>query len=289
MIEFRTVELNNLPFHYAEAPGPGPALVIVHGLTGSLTEFLHVVPELAGQAHVYLLDLRGHGRSAWSADGYRVPDYARDVAAFLEQVVGEPAILMGHSLGSLVAVWLAVHTPHLLRGIFLEDLPCYILQMPRFGQTAFYTYFTSYRDYLVTYHTVGASLEALEAYLGQMPVDGGQTWLEVAGPEAVRERAIQLHQVDPATLDPALEGVLLGPEEPDALLSQIRCPVHLVAAQSDLGGAMEARDVKRAVSMMPHCTHAVIENAGHDIHLDQPEAFLCELRQFLASFQVKEH
>jgi pimeloyl-ACP methyl ester carboxylesterase len=32
---------------------------------------------------------------------------------------------------------------------------------------------------------------------------------------------------------------------------------------------------------MPHCTHAVIENAGHDIHLGQPQAFTQELKRFL--------
>jgi pimeloyl-ACP methyl ester carboxylesterase len=138
MLESHTVDLNGVQLHYAEAPGSGPALVIVHGLTGSHAEFLHLVPELARQAHVYVLDLRGHGRSGRAESGYQVADYGRDVAAFLQQVVGQPAVLMGHSLGSMVAVWLAVKARHLLRGIFLEDPPFYVLQMPRFNQTHFY-------------------------------------------------------------------------------------------------------------------------------------------------------
>jgi pimeloyl-ACP methyl ester carboxylesterase len=32
---------------------------------------------------------------------------------------------------------------------------------------------------------------------------------------------------------------------------------------------------------MPHCTYAIIEHAGHDIHLDQPQAFTRELKRFL--------
>jgi pimeloyl-ACP methyl ester carboxylesterase len=288
MIQHHTVNLNDVQLYYAEALGPGPALAIIHGLSGSHAEFLHLVPELARQSHVYLFDLRGHGRSGRTESGYQVADYGRDVAAFLQQVVGQPAILMGHSLGGLVTIWLAAYEPHLLRGIFLEDPALYILQMPRLGQTGFYPYFASLRDYLGHYHANGVSLEKMVAYVGQTPVDGERTVLDVAGPEAVRERAIQLHQMDPAVLEPALEGTLFGDDEPDDLLARIHCPVHLVAAQSALGGAMAARDVQRAVAQIPNCTHTIIGNAGHDIHLDQPEAFMHELKQFLMNIRVTE-
>lgn len=277
MTEFHTVELNNIQLHYAEAPGPGPALVILHGLSGSHAEFLHLLPELAGQAHVYALDLRGHGLSG-RVGAYQIADYGYDVTAFLRWVVGQPAVVVGHSLGGIVAVWLAANEPHLLQGIFLEDPPLYILQMPHFGQTDFYPYFVELSGYLKQYHASGTSLEDMIAHVGQTPVDGGQTWLDVAGPESVRERALQLHQLDPAVLEPALAGTLLDGQEPDELLAQIRCPVHLVAAQV----ALTVQNVKQAVLQMPHCTHTVIQNTGHDIHLDQPEAFMRELKWFLS-------
>ncbi|MFO7539081.1 MAG: alpha/beta fold hydrolase [Chloroflexota bacterium] len=87
MIQFHTVTLNSVPLHYGQAPGPGPALVIVHGLTGSHTEFLHLAPELARQAHVYLPDWRGHGRSGHSQTDYQIADYGSDLIAFCRQTV----------------------------------------------------------------------------------------------------------------------------------------------------------------------------------------------------------
>lgn len=283
MIKFHTFKTDqNVELHYGEAPGAGPALVILHGLTGSHAEFLHLVPELARQAHVYLLDLRGHGRSGWTTNGYQVPNYGRDVVAFLQQVVGRPAILLGHSLGGLVTIWLAANEPDLLQSAVLEDPPLYILEMPRFGETWFYSYFAGLRDYLKQYHANGADLEEMVAYVGQVSVDEDRTWLDVVGSEAVRERAIQLHQLDPATLEPTLAGRLLGSDEMDELLAQIRCPVHLIAAQTELGGALKLQNMQRAVAQMPHCTHAVIEGTGHDIHLDQPVAFMHQLKQFLS-------
>lgn len=281
MIQFHTVRLNDGQFHYAEAAGPGPALVILHGLTGSHAEFLHLVPKLARQAHVYLFDLRGHGRSEWTKTGYQLADYGRDVINFLQQIVARPAILLGHSLGGLVTSWLAANAPHLLQGVILEDSPFYIMQMPRLGETWFHAYFVALREHLAQHHANGGSLEDMVTYVGLTPVDAERTMLDVAGLEAVRERALQLHQVDPAALDPLLEGDLFNGQEPDDLLAQIRCPVHLIAAQSDQGGAMTVQDVQRAAAQMSHCTHAIIEGAGHDVHLDQPQAFLQELKRFL--------
>jgi pimeloyl-ACP methyl ester carboxylesterase len=104
-------------------------------------------------------------------------DYGRDSTAFLEQIVGGPAIVMGHSLGGLVTVWLAAHRPKLIRGAILEDPGLYLLQMPRFSQSWFYTDFVALRDYLGDYHANGASLEEMVTYVGQTPVGEGQTWL----------------------------------------------------------------------------------------------------------------
>jgi alpha-beta hydrolase superfamily lysophospholipase len=42
---------------------------------------------LARQAHVYLLDWRGHGRSGHSQTGYQIADYGRDLIAFCRQTV----------------------------------------------------------------------------------------------------------------------------------------------------------------------------------------------------------
>lgn len=277
MPEFHTVDLEDAQLHYAEAPGPGPALVILHGLTGSHAEFLHLVPELARQAYVYILDLRGHGLSGRRRGAYQIADYERDVAAFLQQVVGQPAVVAGHSLGGIVAAWLAAHRPDLVRALFLAEPGFYIVQMPRFGRSVFYPYFAGLRDYLQGYHANGASLENMIAYVGQTPVDEGRNWLDVAGPEPVRARAVQLHQLDPAVLEPVLAGTLLNGAEPDSLLAQIRCPAHLLTAQV----ALTLQDVDRAKAHMRHCTHTVVENAGHDIHLDQSEAFNQELMWFL--------
>ena len=294
MVQSHIVKLNGVLLHYVEArsAASGPPLVFLHGLSGSHAEFLHLVPQLVEHAPIYFLDMRGHGLSAHVSDGYLVRDYARDVVAFLSEVVGEPAVLLGHSLGGLVGAWIAGRRLQQLLGLLLVDPAFYVLEMPTFAQTIFYPYFTDLRRYLQTYHRKGVPLQEMIKYVGEAPVDGSRTVLDIAGPDAVRDRAIQLHQMDPAVLrptlavaDPALGDTLLDGVHPDDLLRQIHCPVHLMAAEYNRGGALREVDVQRTVSQMPHSTHAVVQGAGHDIHLDRPDEFVRQLIQFLASIK----
>jgi pimeloyl-ACP methyl ester carboxylesterase len=278
MIQQHTVDLNGVQLHYVEAPASGPALLFVHGSTGSHTAFLPFIPTLAQHAHVYAVDLRGHNLSGRTPGAYQLPDYGRDVAVFLQRVVGKPAFVAGHSLGGLIAVWLAAHHPALARGIVLEDPPLYMTQPPRFQETGFYHYFMHLREVLPQHHARGGTLEAMIEYVSQAPINAeGQTLLELAGAAAVRERAVQLHHLDPATLEPLVAGVLLGPHEPDELLSQVRCPVRLLAGQLEAGGAMDADDVARAVAKLARCEHTVFAGVGHMIHQERAEEYVAEL------------
>ncbi|MCB0055487.1 MAG: alpha/beta hydrolase [Caldilineaceae bacterium] len=282
MIEHNVSELSHVRLHYVEAAGPGPALLFVHGSTGSHTSFLPFMLQLERHAHVYALDLRGHGLSGRAPGAYQLPDYGRDVAAFVNKVVGGPVFVAGHSLGGLIALWLAAQHPDQVRGVFLEDPPLYMTQLPRFGTTGFYQYFKHLSDFLPQHHAQRGTLDEMVEYVSRSPInDQGQTLLEVAGAQAVAERALQLHQLDPATLDPLLAGILLGPHAPDELLAQVRCPVRLLAGQREAGGALDAQDVARAVGQLAHCEHTVFPGVGHMIHQERPDAYAQALIHFI--------
>ena len=271
MVRSHTIQLDGMPFYYAEVPGPGPKLLILHGLTGSHDEFLHLAPILARQAHLYLLDMRGHGRSG-RAESYTVADYGRDVVAFLQDVVGETAVLLGHSLGGIVATWVAANRPDLVRGLILAEPGFYIMQ--HLASSWMQPYFVSLRDRLRQHDAQGESLAQMMAYAGQTSVD-------TAVPDAVRQRAMQLLHVDRAVLEPLLNSRLLGNQDPDVLLAQIYCPTHLIAAESGRGGVMTLEDVQRVVAQVPQAAHTIVTGTGHDIHLDRPQAFFRAVVSFL--------
>ncbi|MEW5869151.1 MAG: alpha/beta hydrolase [Chloroflexota bacterium] len=281
MIQSKTAALNGVEIHYVEAGPTGPALVILHGITGSHTSFLHLIPALAQQAHVYALDLRGHYLSSHTPGAYQLADYGQDVVAFLQSVVRQPALLVGHSLGGMAAVWAAAHAPEWVLGVFLEEPPLFIAQPPRWQQSLFYGLFAYLRQQLRQYHAGGGTLENMIASVAGSPANANQTMLEAFGPDLVRLRAMELDQMDVTVLDIAIDGLLLGQEDPDALLRQVRCPAALLAGQVEFGGALEPDDVQRILLDLPSCSHTVFEQTGHLIHREKPQAYLQALQNFI--------
>jgi pimeloyl-ACP methyl ester carboxylesterase len=86
--------------------GRGPALVLIHGFTDCAASFRLVLPHLAGR-HLLIPDLRGHGAS-FRGDITDVDTFAVDIESVVAQLGLGQVILVGHSMGALVAVQLAL-------------------------------------------------------------------------------------------------------------------------------------------------------------------------------------
>jgi pimeloyl-ACP methyl ester carboxylesterase len=117
-----TVDVDG-PVHYVDFGGDpdGPAIVCVHGLGGSHCNWLAVAPRLAELGRVLAPDLVGHGRTPAAG---RVPDvdgHRRLLTGFLDAAVGRPAVLVGNSMGALVAALVAAEEPGSVAGLVLID------------------------------------------------------------------------------------------------------------------------------------------------------------------------
>jgi pimeloyl-ACP methyl ester carboxylesterase len=281
MLNPRAVKLDQTSLHYAEQPGEGPPLVLLHGITGSYRTYAPLVSELKGHAHVFLLDHRGHGKSGRVGNGYRARDYAHDLLGFIHQVVGSPAVVAGHSLGALVAACAASQDSSAFRGLFLEDPPMYFPLRPEFKESGFHSFFSMLRPLLEEHAASGGTVVDLQARLGSLSADDEQTMLERHGVEMVRPWAEDLHALDPQTLDAAIDNSLFDGFDPDRALPHITCPTHLLVGDFALGGAMTDDDTKRMASLIPHCTVRVFSDAGHEIHEEKPQEYVQELLQFI--------
>src|SRR5215216_2433718 len=121
MLIERQLDTGTVVLNYAESEGSRPPLVLLHGISLWWKYFLPVLPRFSARWHTYALDLRGHGKSGRMANGYRFEDYAADIVALLKARLSEPAILVGHSLGGMVAVQIAAQNTDLVRAVVLED------------------------------------------------------------------------------------------------------------------------------------------------------------------------
>lgn len=99
--------------------GSGPPLVLVHGLGGAPTNWLHVAPALAAERRVIVPALPGHGGSGRLRDAPTLDPFADAVLAVLEHEDALPAPWVGHSLGGIVGLRAAVRRPEAVTGLVL--------------------------------------------------------------------------------------------------------------------------------------------------------------------------
>src|SRR5271167_2647189 len=86
-----------------DGPRDAPAIVLLHGFASSLHWWDAITPALASRYHVIRFDLLGNGGSAKPSGGYSMEHEAQLVAEALNQLGVRRALLVGHSMGGLVA------------------------------------------------------------------------------------------------------------------------------------------------------------------------------------------
>ena len=111
------------PVHYADYGGPadGPLMLLVHGLGGSAVNWAAITAELAADHRVLAIDLVGFGRTQQQGRSITVQDNAALLGRFIDEVCRQPVILVGNSMGGLIAILLTARRPELVAGLVLVD------------------------------------------------------------------------------------------------------------------------------------------------------------------------
>lgn len=117
-----TATVNGVRLCYEDV-GEGPALLLLHGYTGSHRDWAAQVPVLSQRYRVIALDQRGHADSEApsSASDYSVKIMAEDARALLGHLAIEKSVIMGHSMGGFMALELVLKYPDLVSALVLVD------------------------------------------------------------------------------------------------------------------------------------------------------------------------
>ncbi len=108
-----------------------PAIVLIHGFGASVGHWRKNVPVLASETRVYAIDLIGFGASAQpkpSELAYTFETWGKLVVDFVREVVGDRAILVGNSIGAVVAMQAAIYAPELIVKTVLINCSLRLLQ-----------------------------------------------------------------------------------------------------------------------------------------------------------------
>ena len=114
-------EIDGLRLYYERAGSGEPELLFVHGWCCDWTAFKPQFDYFARTHAVTAVDLRGSGKSDCPESGYHIRDFADDLARLCAKVAIEKPVVVGHSLGGMIAVDLAARYPSLPRALVLVD------------------------------------------------------------------------------------------------------------------------------------------------------------------------
>jgi pimeloyl-ACP methyl ester carboxylesterase len=102
-----------------QGPADGQAVLMLHGFGDSWFSYSAVLPLMPSTLRVIVPDQRGHGDSDRPADGYAIDDFTSDAIQLLDALGVKDAIVVGHSMGSLVAQRLAERAPSRVKQLVL--------------------------------------------------------------------------------------------------------------------------------------------------------------------------
>ena len=101
-----------------------PALVLVHGGLDHARNWDWVARALRENYHVYAMDLRGHGNSAWAPGAlYSIAEHVLDLSALVDVIGDFPVTIIGHSLGGIITLlYSGIYPDRVRKAVSIEGL-----------------------------------------------------------------------------------------------------------------------------------------------------------------------
>ena len=283
----RTVRLvkNGLTLYtYDAGAGTATPMLLIHGLGDEADTWRHIITPLSADRRVVALDLPGFGRSDKPERPYTIPFFQHVVIELLDTLAVQRAILMGHSLGAVIAHSTALDHPERVERLILVDgalvarsqkidLATLLFLLPGLGE---WLYTRLRRDPQAAYQT-------LAPYYGRLD---------------------ELPQVDRDFLFQRVNERVWSDGQRRAFFSTFRNLARwLPGQQRDLASRLSALGVptlvmwgeadrinpvengRALIEYQRSAQLVVVPDAGHNVHQESAEAVLKAIREWMAFAQ----
>jgi pimeloyl-ACP methyl ester carboxylesterase len=251
--------------------GSGSPVVLLHGLGGAASNWVELAPELARDHRVLVPDLPGHGGSSPLAAAPNLEPFADRLGLLIEREGLAPATLVGHSLGCLVGLRLAMRSPELVSGLILISAAGIGSTSRRARQALAITSLVQPGRFIAPFRERIARSELLRAIVWG-------SWATPDGTVVSPEATVGLLEGTLLHTDVASAAAALVEDDPRVELERVRCPAALVWGARDPqvpvdDGFEYARRLRAPLR--------VVAGAGHLVIAERPEACLDAIRSFL--------
>jgi pimeloyl-ACP methyl ester carboxylesterase len=302
--------------NYIEGPDNGQPILFIPGQMEFWQGYKLVIPAFAKNYHVFVVDVRGHGKSTRTPGEYSYNLIGQDLKQFLVEVIKKPAIVSGLSSGAVLSLWLAANAPEYVSVAVSEDPPLFSSMYPRINeekymhhifQSAVDTLGKPERDLLGYFMAQGIPKDGYEklflipSWIAKFIVGlfelnkkfrPGKKYDIPMAPFSGRVGFKFLMEYDVDFSRATIDGRLSEGFDPKETLRKIKCPVLLIWASWSrhktwgLMGAMDNNDVAKIQSILKTVT-VVKANAIHDVHLAKPQIFIKIVSDYLKNLNLK--
>ena len=270
------IDVNGIHLN-ATVTGAGPALLLLHGFTGSGAAWQPFLDAWRGFT-VIAVDLLGHGSSCCPADPacYRMERCVEDLVVLMDRLGVERTAVLGYSMGGRVALHLALAAPDRLWALVLEGASPGI-------EDASERHARRQSDEALAAAIERDGVEAFVSRWEALPLFASQARLPASVRDKLRRQRLAS---DPIGLAGSLRGLGAGGQDPLwCNLGEIGVPALIIAGGLDGKYSALAR---RMAAAMPNARAEVVAAAGHAVHLEQPEAFAAIVKGFMEECLSRE-
>jgi len=241
--------------------GAGPDLLVIHSLLADRTAFDPVLPWLAASFRVTLVNLPGFHGSACIAPG--IETYADHLAqVFTPGGLGRDTTVIGNGFGGTVAVAMALRHGERFGKLVLSDVAA---GFPPEGRKAFEMMASKVeQEGLGSVATISANRVFHAAYLANHP-------------EAIEDRRRVLMGIAPEGFIAACRSLMATDLTPQ--LGAIRNPTRVICGELD--AATPPALCRLLAEKIPGASYVELPTCGHCPPLEQPEAFIAAVADFL--------
>ena len=254
-----------------EMTGRGPVLVVLHGFTGSVQTWRSFSQASGTCFTVVAVDLPGHGASDSPQDSrlYTMERHVQALAEILDRLGLERVAWLGYSLGGRIALGAAIALPERTTALVLESASPGIAAEEERRQRI-------REDEALANWIAEVGVQRFVEYWESLPLWHSQKRLPVVIRDSLRSQRLRNN---PCGLANSLRGVGTGAQPPlHDRLGEITAPALLVAGEEDEKFMVIAREMQRAI---PTSRLETVAEAGHAVHLEQPEIFEGAVTGFL--------
>ncbi len=288
MIVEKKINTGEVEINYAEGPDSGPPLLLLHGNSWRWQSFLSIIPVLSQRWHVFAPDFRGHGNSGRVPESYALDNYLDDTSFFIENLIKEPVIIFGHSMGGAVSFLVASQKPERVKGLIIGDMMLQKSVLEKQIQSE--QILNMLKQWIEWADLEATNLDLLQILL-EHPIkipekEESIPWSEV--PNSIPWLlflAQNLSKLDPNTQQGWLSLSLFRENwklyDYKIFLPKIKCPVLLLQADAKLGGLMSDSCIKLAQEHIDYLIPVRLENIGHALFHQKSEPILQILIDFL--------